>query len=73
MAPRQESVTWKWMAVVLGGIIGSMLVFAVSVLVGVLGDMRRDLNTTMTDVALIKQRMGIHGAATAAGAMHPEG
>ncbi len=66
-------MTWKWVAVVLGGFIGSMLVFAIALLVNVLGDVRKDLNTTMTDVAVIKQKLGINGASAVADSSRIEG
>ena len=50
-----------------------MLVFAVSVLVTVLGDMRTDINKTMLDVALIKQQVGIPNTSSVAAKMHKEG
>ncbi len=50
-----------------------MLVFAVSVLVTVLGDMRTDINKTMLDVALIKQKVGIVNILSAEPGAHKEG
>lgn len=50
-----------------------MMVFAVSVLVTVLGDMRTDINKTMLDVALIKQQVGIANISSVESRSHKEG
>lgn len=68
--PKPESVTWKWIAGIAVLLIGSMLSVGVMLLVGSIDALRRDMNTTMTDVAVIKATLEIRSAHTDATAKH---
>lgn len=64
-SPKPESVTWKWVAGIFALLIGSLLSIGVALLVGVLSEMRTDINATKLDVAVIKAKLSPHVDAAA--------